>query len=825
MIFHIDALDDINNTLNKLPGQNKNGKRRVLSSKFPTKHKATWKERDLKFRILYTSRFGLVLILSSLFVFPPTFAQVIKTASFQHTNRTSAVSVQWTAIGPSAIPLHGPNGTAQGSWPPASGKLQTFAVDLADPAVMYAGGGAGPGNSGPYAESGVFKTVDGGISWNAADIGLTDPMVDALWLDQTDPQIVLAGTWFSGIFRSTDGGSSWTLQDGVGSTTCFLQIGKTIYAGTARGVAESSDSGATWALTLSLSTPVRTLAASGESLYAGLDNGEVLYRASPDSSWRMILFKPDHTVWSLATDPTSSSTVYVVEWDNYNPDIFVSHNSGGSWMPVYPQDNVNAQFHNAAQVIAVDTTGTIYCGFDGSLCLSKDHGTSWISSPEVGWDIRSIIAWPGQGGKLVMGTDQGLYVTDDGGNSWTGLNDDLRSSLLSGLSVHDSTILTAVQDFSPIYSFDAGQSWQISSTRLPSGEDGIVRINSGNPNYCYAYTNVGLQYSADGGHTFESVPGISFTFAGGHNLIAVDQTDPSTVYAVSTGGIYRSTNWGVTWAKLPWPFTDPSLIVVNPVNSQTIFVGTQKPGLFVSHDGGSTWAQCNLGSIGGYPYCLCIDPTDTSLIEVGLTTAPNAGGGVLISSDAGSSFRYFNTGLASVTESLSPVYSNAIAFNPDSKAGQAALATSNGIYLSESPSAPWIDMSGNVIPKDFRDLTWVDSSLYAATYGEGIVVTTPTVTGILNRSLRIPSGYRLFQNYPDPFNPTTVIRYQLPRSSHVILKVYDILGREVATLVNGQEPVGSHQVEFDGSRFASGVYFYRIQAGSFTATMDLLLLK
>ncbi len=86
-------------------------------------------------------------------------------------------------------------------------------------------------------------------------------------------------------------------------------------------------------------------------------------------------------------------------------------------------------------------------------------------------------------------------------------------------------------------------------------------------------------------------------------------------------------------------------------------------------------------------------------------------------------------------------------------------------------------------------------------------------------------GFALLQNYPNPFNPTTAISYELSANSHVTLKVYDILGRDVATLVNGQRTAGEHSVTFDASRLPSGVYFYRLQAGSYTATKKLMLLK
>ena len=88
-----------------------------------------------------------------------------------------------------------------------------------------------------------------------------------------------------------------------------------------------------------------------------------------------------------------------------------------------------------------------------------------------------------------------------------------------------------------------------------------------------------------------------------------------------------------------------------------------------------------------------------------------------------------------------------------------------------------------------------------------------------------PEAFVLFQNYPNPFNPSTSISFALPSKSFVSLKVFDLLGREVATLMNGQKPAGTYTQKWYAGNFPSGVYFYRLQAGSFTVTKKLLLLR
>lgn len=101
------------------------------------------------------------------------------------------------------------------------------------------------------------------------------------------------------------------------------------------------------------------------------------------------------------------------------------------------------------------------------------------------------------------------------------------------------------------------------------------------------------------------------------------------------------------------------------------------------------------------------------------------------------------------------------------------------------------------------------------------------ITGIVEefKEKGLSRELKLFQNYPNPFNPTTKIDFAIPQSSFVNLKVYDILGREVATLVYEQKPAGSYDVKFNAAALSSGIYFYKIQAGSFVETKKMILLK
>ncbi|KUG25452.1 hypothetical protein ASZ90_004728 [hydrocarbon metagenome] len=89
----------------------------------------------------------------------------------------------------------------------------------------------------------------------------------------------------------------------------------------------------------------------------------------------------------------------------------------------------------------------------------------------------------------------------------------------------------------------------------------------------------------------------------------------------------------------------------------------------------------------------------------------------------------------------------------------------------------------------------------------------------------IPVDFSLKQNYPNPFNPSTTIEYSIPSRNHVTLKVYDVLGKEVTTLVSDTKPSGNYQVSFDANNLSSGVYFYRIIAGNFQEVRKMILSK
>jgi len=143
---------------------------------------------------------------------------------------------------------------------------------------------------------------------------------------------------------------------------------------------------------------------------------------------------------------------------------------------------------------------------------------------------------------------------------------------------------------------------------------------------------------------------------------------------------------------------------------------------------------------------------------------------------------------------------------------------SNSISGSFSPSVAIAGSVVNVVWSDIRDGNDNEEIYYKRN-------PTGNPTGIIYVNSEIPSSYSLSQNYPNPFNPTTNVQFSMCNVQYVILQVYDILGKEVATLVNEQLQPGSYEVNWNASQYSSGVYFYRLQTDGYTETKRMTLIK
>ena len=650
----------------------------------------------------------------------------------------AAPAVHWQTIGPDGFlnDLTANAATTATTGLAAAGKVGAVAVDYADPEVMYAGA-AGGDNRGPLSEAGVYATTDGGTTWQMADTGLTDTQVNDLWLDQSNPQILLAAT-AGGIFRSTDGAASWspvTTTAAIG----FARIGDVLYAGTDTGVFSSTDLGKTWTLVEPTQVPVSAISAAGQDLFVAAQSS-LLERTA--SGWHVIYQAPqdagDWISWVIA-NPSNPSDIYF----RHCPipagqglcvsELAASTDGGATWrQPSLPTTYQIAQF--IVHALALDPTqpGTLYVGGNSVFSVSTDGGQTFQQIP-LNVDIWYLKPWPGRSGTLLAGTDQGLYLVTDGGKDWQSLNGDLTTSLLYNVAVQGSTIFASAQDYSPFYSFDGGKTWASqNSPGAAAGEGGEDFIDPSDPSVVLVMGGCcGLQVSTDGGHTFSQVATVgSAQYNQDPQAIAVGSS--GQIYVAAADGVFESTDGGQSFAATGWPIAHPSFVAVSP--SGEIFVGneTSQPDghagyadagvLEYSRDNGATWQQANLGSATGYPVTLAFDPANPEDMLLGMSSGPQDGGGILKSSDGGQSFARDNGGIAAIARYWAQTPYPAvwqISFAPGG--GLAVAATSNGLYALRSGSSNWTSIRANAAPFMFTGIAWASGNLYVSTMGEGVV--------------------------------------------------------------------------------------------------------
>jgi hypothetical protein len=189
------------------------------------------------------------------------------------------------------------------------------------------------------------------------------------------------------------------------------------------------------------------------------------------------------------------------------------------------------------------------------------------------------------------------------------------------------------------------------------------------------------------------------------------------------------------------------------------------------------------------------------------------GGVILNTTNGGTSWHFQNSGITSHLYSVH--FSNA---DIGWTAGSAVLKTVNG-------GQNWFTQT---VPFGGNDLFFIDTNKGWLVGYAGKILKTIDGGGVVSVNENVSNHFRhtvnflLLQNYPNPFNPITKINYQIPKLSFVTMKVYDVLGKEVATLVNEEKPAGNYEIDFDGTGLPSGIYFYQLKAGNFVETKKMI---
>jgi photosystem II stability/assembly factor-like uncharacterized protein len=410
------------------------------------------------------------------------------------------------------------------------------------------------------------------------------------------------------------------------------------------------------------------------------------------------------------------------------------------------------------------------------------HATSlaqWtqVNNPDGGRILTFVVT----GTTILAGSDSGVFRSTDNGQTWLATDSSRTVRFVSSLSVLGDTLFAGTIPGGIFRSTDGGASWTTANGGLTSSNV-FDLLSSGTS--LFAGTDNGVFRSTNNGASWVSsssgIPNSWVTSLGvqGMNLFA----------AGSEGGLFRSSTDGESWTRSDSGMAG-SFITSFVVDGSTLFAGGASlmggVGVFRSSDGGTIWTSADSGLAGG--------PVKALVVERGNLFAGTdyGNGGIFVSTNHGDSW----------------------------------LLTSGGTQLR------WIEalaVCGDHIIASATDQNTLRGEVWRRRLDE-------MITGVDARTSSVPSSITLEQNYPNPFNPETAIRFQITDYGFVSLRVYDLLGREVATLVNEYRAPGSYTVTFparsgsasggDASNLSSGTYIYRLTAGGFTATRRMMLVK
>lgn len=421
---------------------------------------------------------------------------------------------------------------------------------------------------------------------------------------------------------------------------------------------------------------------------------------------------------------------------------------------------------------------------------------------------------------------------------WVRTNDNFKD-YVRYFAVNDTILFAGTWEDGVLRTTDYGNTWtymnndtmDVNVMALAAGSNGTGGIN------IFAGTLFGGVYiSTNNGINWTSLNnGLT---GNGIRSLFVNSIDSSiSLFSVDIGGgVYRSTNDGNTWTAINNGF-DPPYAGQAANNfasfSTSIYVATGY-GVFASTNNGTNWTAINNGltNLGIRTIAACSNEVGDTILLAGTFTR-----GIFRSTNSGRSWEPSNNGLTNKV-----IYCFALAADLENRTNIfLGLSGSAGVYRSTDFGESWIavvpGLTTQFEPTVFA-LSVCGKYLFAGT-SEGVwrCPINALLTDVENKKTEISTNFSLEQNYPNPFNPATTIQYAVgsgPVGNNsnnneqlVTLKVYDMLGREITTLVNEEKKPGNYKVTFNSSKYnlSSGVYFYRIQTGEFSQTRKFILQK
>lgn len=797
----------------------------------------------------------------------PSLYESARTAirRFEQSN-PGGTTISWTSVGPSniggrvtSIALHPTSpqtiymGAASGGgWKSTDGGVtwtniftESFTVgsillDPTNPEVVYIGTGEGnPGGVAIYPGNGMWRSTDGGGTWT--NIGLANTgQLGRIAIHPSSPNRIFAAalgryrtrSQERGVYRSTDYGSTWErvlfLNDTTGACEVMIDPAQ-----------PNRILAAMWTRYRPLTYSVINSAVSG--LFLSTDGGD---------SWAQVTNGFPNNIptigrIALASAPTEPRIMYAVVSNGTGiMGVFKSTNSGDAWSTVSTSTfgGEGQSWYNITIAVHPLDTNYVLAGFT-NFYRSTNGGASWTSSSGSMHVDHHAIAWDmSNPARVVVGNDGGVFTSTTSGTSWVKSFNLPISQFYAGTVDYQlpQRILGGLQDNgTPRTLTGSTNDWQ----SIYGGDGFYVLVDPTNSNRIYAeYQNGGLGYSTDGGASFQSgTTGIGSTDRKNWcTPIAMDPTNPMTLYT-GTHMMYRTTNGMVNWTPISGDLTRGpngrigtiTTIDVARTNPNVIYVGTDDGKVVVTTDGGTNWNDITGPLPLRWVTRVTTDPDSANVCYVTLSgyleTLPGAH--LYKTTDYGQSWSNIGSNLPDIPLNdviVDPIYRPFL-----------YVASDAGVLYSTNQGNTWSTIGIGMPEVPVHDLALHSPTRKLLAFTHGLSAWSIDLAGLMQVDKTSPTGpvaLTLRQNYPNPFNPTTTISFnvaapdskagvKMTGGTFAMLKVYDIKGSEVATLINGKVTPGDHTVQFNADGLASGTYLYSLVVGDTRVVRKMILMR
>jgi choice-of-anchor A domain-containing protein/uncharacterized repeat protein (TIGR01451 family) len=383
----------------------------------------------------------------------------------------------------------------------------------------------------------------------------------------------------------------------------------------------------------------------------------------------------------------------------------------------------------------------------------------------------------------------------NGGGNWQNVSSFGAGEIIYTLVYSGNNIYAGTMGGKIYKSTNNGTSWTVINTGMNVGYIWSLNVAG---NYVFAATELGV-YKYDGSTwTLTSLSGKDV-----HALTSVN----GIIYAGTWGyGVYKSSDYGITWTQINNGLGGfLALQSITSTSNGDVYAGTVGGGVFKTTDG-TNWTQLTIG----YTVIWAMGSSSTTVY------AGTYGGGLFKSIDGGSSWTKVTT------LDVLFVYSLSI----DASGNVFVSSLTNGVFESTDGGASWsaLGMGGSGVCSVTASST--SNNILAGTKdGKVFKISGQQATTGVNNLEQLPVDFKLSQNYPNPFNPTTTIEFALPSAGKYALKIYNVIGQEVASLINNELTAGYHTVTFNASRMASGIYIYRLSGSNVNISKKMILMK